>query len=609
MAMRQAGLHLIHNPHKFYKIIEQELRDTGESYESYCYNVFHSKVWGDDLVAAVFSDMWNIAISVVSPCYRYPIDIWHGNDDPEILLIANGGSYMSEGKKTTHFSSTRHKDVTYKKPGRDLVNKTVGINPDLIYAKLQPQVLDDAEQARTMAIEKYMDSAKTKSLKLLYQLNSSIDKLDGHIAHLIYESEKKKEQRKKIEYKMQLLGISVEQIKLALQQKDLPYILTEEVEKEEIREDRKRKREEEEKEKQTKKQRREMIKVKDGQVISTSTKDDDDDDESQLSKHDTTLIDQQKGIMRSQEQVIQFQENQLIELNLRIKELESQNAQLVQQQQGQLQVQQQQQQQQQQDVTDVIDLDAEGLDLPTVPSFSNIPTLNENVFQQLDLTQQPGTSSGVVKGEFSVESLIKPEHWKHLPKYSGNVATKREVVEEEPVQETIEVVNLPPKGASNIIYIPKSVEQGSALVLMPQTQKRISNKRTNPGKPVPKEARDPKRYYCENCTCNYKEKSDLNKHTRFMCMQTEYGFICDTCMKGFHTDYGVREHFYQEHKKEHLYFCTRCNKGFYHKSHRSNHKKSCPNKDQPEIYPARAPIDEKLELTFKKTSTSSSRSC
>ena len=223
----------------------------------------------------------------------------------------------------------------------------------------------------------------------------------------------------------------------------------------------------------------------------------------------------------------------------------------------------------------------------------------------MDLTQQPGTSTGIVKGDFSVESLIKPEHWKHLPKYAGkqfagNVAIKREVVEEEPVQETVEVVNLPPQGASNIIYVPKSVEQGSALVLMPQMQKRISNKRSNPRKPVPKETRDPRRHYCDNCTCNYKEKSDLNKHVHFMCMQTEYGFICDTCMMGFHTDFRVREHFYQEHKKEHLYFCTRCNKGFYHKSHRSNHKKSCPNKDQPEIYPSRAPVDEKLELTFKR---------
>ena len=107
MAMHQAGFHMLQNPNKFYKSIEQELSESGESYESYCYNVYHSKVWGDDLVAAAFSDMWNITISIVSPCYKYPVDLWHNKDDPEIVLIANGGSFMAHRHKMTHFSSTQ----------------------------------------------------------------------------------------------------------------------------------------------------------------------------------------------------------------------------------------------------------------------------------------------------------------------------------------------------------------------------------------------------------------------------------------------------------------------------------------------------------------------
>ena len=95
MAMRQAGFHMLRNPHKFYKSIEEELTDSGESYESYCYNIYHSKVWGDDLVTAAFSDMWNIAISVVSLYYKYPVNLWHNKENPEIVLIANGGSYMA----------------------------------------------------------------------------------------------------------------------------------------------------------------------------------------------------------------------------------------------------------------------------------------------------------------------------------------------------------------------------------------------------------------------------------------------------------------------------------------------------------------------------------
>ena len=56
-------------PEKFYNSIENKLMDSGESYESYCYNVFHCHCLGDDLIAAAFSDMWNMAIGVVSPCY------------------------------------------------------------------------------------------------------------------------------------------------------------------------------------------------------------------------------------------------------------------------------------------------------------------------------------------------------------------------------------------------------------------------------------------------------------------------------------------------------------------------------------------------------------
>ena len=66
---------MLQNPNKFYKSIEQEFSESGESYESYCYNVYHSKVWGDDLVVAAFSNMWNVAISIVSPCYKYPVDL------------------------------------------------------------------------------------------------------------------------------------------------------------------------------------------------------------------------------------------------------------------------------------------------------------------------------------------------------------------------------------------------------------------------------------------------------------------------------------------------------------------------------------------------------
>ena len=254
MAMHQAGFHMLQNPSKFYKSIEQELSESGESYESYCYNVYHSKVWGDDLVAATFSDMWNVAISIVSPCYKYPVDLWHNKDDPEIVLIANGGSYMAHRHKTTHFSSSHLIDQTYRKPGQELVNKTFGIEPHLVFKKLQPAILDNAEQAQKMALDEYVNVKKEKNLELLCGIMKEIGQLDRHIASLIHESDMKKKQHSKIAYKLECLGISAEKIAIATHQKDLPYMITDEMHKEEVMESRKRKLEEEEKEMKRKKQ-------------------------------------------------------------------------------------------------------------------------------------------------------------------------------------------------------------------------------------------------------------------------------------------------------------------------------------------------------------------
>ena len=243
--MRQAGFHMLRNPNKFYKAIENELIDSGESYESYCYNVYHGTVWGDDLVAAAISDMWNISISIVSPCYKYPVDVWHNDDDPHVVLIANGGSYMSHNNKMTHFSSTRKIDPKWKLPGSELVNRTIGINPTLVYKRLEPTILDNKEQARKMAIEEYVNLEKEKSLEMLCGITKQIHRLDKHISHLIHESDVKKESQRQLAYKLECLGISAEKIAIATQQKDLPYMLTEDQEREEVRADRKRKFEEE----------------------------------------------------------------------------------------------------------------------------------------------------------------------------------------------------------------------------------------------------------------------------------------------------------------------------------------------------------------------------
>ena len=584
--MRQAGFHMLKHPEQFYKAVEDELNQSGESYESYCFNVYHSNVWGDDLVAAVFSDMWNIAISIVSPAIKYPVDLWHNKDFLDIVLVANGGSYLSENNPTTHFSSSRVQDLDFRLPGRELVITMPGYSGDT-YKKLKPAILDNKEQARKMAIDQYVNFGKEKSLQLLYGITRLIGKLDRHIAHLIHESEMKKEEQALLSHQLEVLGMSREKIELAIHQKDLPYVLTEEAEREEVRADRKRKRAEEEEEMERQKRRKSMVIVKDGKVLydpaveegekageKTGGKDED-------PKRDK-LIQQQKEIIGSKESIILRQDTEICTLNAKIKELENKLQQQVE-----------------------AELLAQGL-LPTIPSFSNIPGLPEleaDVLQQFTQPADPAASTSETRtNPFSVTNVVKPEHLKFLLKFA-NITVKKEPQEEQTEAagpEEVEIVNLPPEGSGNIVYIPKQVGEKKALVLVPPKQKRVLNKCSNPGAPVPIDSRDPSRFYCENCACHYKEKSDLNKHVKFNCMKTNFDYICDGCQKGFHTDYGVLEHYYQEHLKQFLYFCRLCNKGFYHKSKKSLHKKSCPNKGGEEKYEGQAPYNAELELTFKR---------
>ena len=500
-------------------------------------------------------------------------------------------------------------------PGTELVNHTVGINPTLVYKRLEPRILDNKEHARKIAIEEYVNLEKEKSLELLCDITKQIYQLDKHISHLIHESDVKKDSQRQIAYKLECLGISAEKIAIATQQKDLPYMLTEDQECEEVRADRKRKFEEEAKEEERKRQRRETIVMKDGKIISGGDK----SQEVKDATHNTTLTTQQQRIMKDQESLIQRQDTQLIQLNLRIKALEAEKAEMIAKQQQQDQQLQQQQQQEQPP-------------LPTIPSLSNIaglPLLDDDVIEFTDLTAgarqtlltpvippfippaiptvlppaQPGTSSQSTESSnpFNIKRAIRPEHLKFLPKYASAGLKKEPQSTAEIVdQSNVEVLNLPPEGSSNIIFVPKKIDQKKALVLVPQTRKRFLNKQNNPGAPVPEDAQDPTRFYCPNCACNYKEKGDLQKHLNFNCMKTSFDYICDACQKEFLTNYGVREHYYQEHKKQFLYFCPKCNKGFYHKSHKSNHKKSCPNKDGEDKYTTRAPYELELELTFKR---------
>ena len=164
-AFRQVGLHMIRNPDKFYPQIEQELIKTGEGYESYVYNVYQGNVWGDDLIALAFGDMWNIAISLVTPCYNNPVPLFHTKEVPDVVLIVNGGCWRLVKEAASHFSATAAKDKLFKIPGSALYD--THREAESLAKVLAPTLLTNREDTRKRAINDYKHQEATRSLKLL----------------------------------------------------------------------------------------------------------------------------------------------------------------------------------------------------------------------------------------------------------------------------------------------------------------------------------------------------------------------------------------------------------------------------------------------------------
>ena len=59
------------------------------------------------------------------------------------------------------------------------------------------------------------------------------------------------------------------------------------------------------------------------------------------------------------------------------------------------------------------------------------------------------------------------------------------------------------------------------------------------------------------------------------------------------------QHYYKVHLKQYLYFCRKCNEGFYYKIYHSTHKNACPKKDGPDLYEGNLQVPPEIILKFR----------
>ncbi|MCG8623518.1 MAG: hypothetical protein MJE68_16190, partial [Proteobacteria bacterium] len=85
--LQQIAFYMVQFPDKCYPIAKGFLGE--DSYESYIKNVFHGTKYIDvEVVTAVITMMWNIAINVVYPS-RGSIAFYHPDGQPDIILVNN----------------------------------------------------------------------------------------------------------------------------------------------------------------------------------------------------------------------------------------------------------------------------------------------------------------------------------------------------------------------------------------------------------------------------------------------------------------------------------------------------------------------------------------
>ena len=271
--------------------------------------------------------MWNIAISLVAPCYNNPVPLFHNKEVPDVVLIVNGGCWRSMKKAASHFSATAAKDKSFKIPGSVFYN--THREAESLAKVLTPTLLTNKEDARKRAINDYKHQEATRSLKLLRSVAISIDRLNDKIADMIEESEEVIETKKMLEYKLTCLGVSVEKIAEAGELKERGFIRTEEREKIHRERAEKRKRDEKEetemKQREAKKQKTiATVKGERRKSYEHGTKDDDDDNEEEGEGDDfrDKQAKQQQELLKAQEKIMTWQDTELGEKERRIRELE-----------------------------------------------------------------------------------------------------------------------------------------------------------------------------------------------------------------------------------------------------------------------------------------------
>ena len=235
---------------------------------------------------------------------------------PDVVIVANSTCWRNGDNSCTHFSATTSYDPTYKVPGTEYTNPAIAVDK---VQNTDPIILSDKNKVKQLAIKEYLKDLEEMSLKLLQGVCVSINRLNNKIMDLIEQVDSFEEEKRKLEFQLQRLGVAADKIAETgkIDQREYCHVGERE---ERDRADAKRKREEEEaKEEEESTKRQRIIPTVKGKYRKSyeiegdlyGELEQDEVMETEQEKHMRTLTEQQKAIIQNQAQLLQDQQKEL----------------------------------------------------------------------------------------------------------------------------------------------------------------------------------------------------------------------------------------------------------------------------------------------------------
>ena len=119
-------------------------------------------------------------------------------------------------------------DSSHKIPGTEFVNPQIVKDAP---PNTDPIILSDRAKAGQLAVKEYLNESEETSLKLLCDVSTTINRLNGKITDIITQVNDLDEEKKRLEYRLHKLGVAMEKVGEAGMVAGREYVHTEERER------------------------------------------------------------------------------------------------------------------------------------------------------------------------------------------------------------------------------------------------------------------------------------------------------------------------------------------------------------------------------------------